>query len=604
MVVCPRCQHDSADPLFCDRCNTRLPGAPASAFPARVTLAEGRQIDCTTWQGAWPSDGWRPLQATCGESPFRVYALHPAWWLDMAALVRARAAANLDVLAPIEVIPIGDGAVIVATGLVGARRPLMEVADGDDMSCVESALAACQTLAAALEPLHRAGLVWLNFVPDALEVGTHGTCLANLDLQVFPAGTCPASLRLSPAYSAPEVCSFRGDRIGPATDVFHTCLYLYYRLAGLLPAGFPGRGLEAFDFDIPPLRVYRPHLPVGIAPILERGLARDPSQRFGSMTDLLAEFSAAVERARIRGTPGVSASGVTKPMSWTCGSASAIGRSHQELKLPNQDAYLVLPLPENRLVAVVADGVTHAQIGAGEIASQAAVEVLATCLPGLLEQASAPQQIERALSRGCLEASRAIIQLARTVLPPEGFDPVDVMSTTVVAGVLSGDMLTLASAGDSRAYLVTDGRVEQLTVDGDVRCAQLAWGVAPEAVRELGAEGAALYSCLGIGEPGPSGSLEVCLFRSQPKLGHWRLLPGDILVLCSDGVVEEGTFLSAAELPGLLTGPADQSPAEMAQRIVEAACARHREPSLWEPAGCGDDATCIVVVITAAPAAS
>jgi serine/threonine protein phosphatase PrpC len=518
----------------------------------------------------------------------------------MAAIVRERSAISLDVLAPVEVVPVGEGAVVVAAGMPGARQPLMDVVEGDEMACVEGALAACRTLAAALEPLHRAGLVWLNFDPQALEVSDRGIYLTNLDLQLFRTGTCPDSLRLSPAYSPPEVCGFRGDRIGPATDVFHASLYLYYRLAGLLPMGFPGRGLEAFDFDIPPVRIYCPQLPVGIAPILERGLARDPGHRFGSMRELLAEWTTAVERARRRAPPGADAPGSPgKTVSWTYGSASVIGRSHELQDLPNQDAHLILPLAEDRLVALVADGVTHAQFGTGDIASQAAVGVLATCLPALLEQAHTPAEREEALSMGCLEAGRAILQLVRTVLPPEGCDPVDVMSTTVVAGVLSGDVLTLASAGDSRAYLIAAGRAEQLTVDGDVRCMHLAAGTPPETVRDMGEEAGALYSCLGVGEPTSSGGLEVCVARTQPSLSHWRLLPGDVVVLCSDGVVEEGIFLSAADLPSLLAEPPGQSPAEMAERLVQAARARHREPSLWEPAGCGDDATCIVLVIGA-----
>jgi protein phosphatase len=597
MVVCPHCQHDSADPLFCDRCHGLLFTALSASLPASVNLADGRLVDCSAWGGNWPDDYWRPVSTTCGKTSCRVYALAPGWWQDMAALVRQRAAAALDVLAPVEVVPVGDGAVVVAKGLPDARRPLLDVPDGDEMAHVEAALAACRTLVAALEPLHRAGLVWVNFAPEALEVSHRGVCLANLDLQLFRAGTCQHSLRLSADYSPPEVCSFRGDRIGPATDVFHVCLYLYYRLAGLLPGGFPGRGLEAFDFEIPPLRIYRPQLPAGIAPVLQRGLARDPAHRFGSVNELLAELTAAVEKARRREAATQGVDTPRSPVSWTYGSASAIGRSHEILNLPNQDAHLILPLAEDRLLTVVADGVTHAQIGTGDIASQAAVEVLATRLPELLEQARTPCEVGEALTQGCLQASRAIIELARSVLPAEGCDLVDVMSTTVVAGVISGDALTLANAGDSRAYLIAGGQVEQLTVDGDVRCAHLAAGMPPEVVREMGPEAGALYSCLGVGEASASGALEVSIERSRPSLGHWRLLPDDVVVLCSDGVVEDGVFLSARELPVLLAEPTGQTATEMAERLVQSARERHREPSLWEPAGCGDDATCIVVVV-------
>src|SRR5262249_51520648 len=161
-------------------------------------------------------------------------------------------------------------------------------------------LVACNRLQGAFRPLHEAGLVWVNFDPLALERSSDRVQITNLDLEVFRAGECPESLSVSPRYSPPEVCSFRAGRIGPATDVFHLSLYAYYWLAGLLPHGFPGRGLEAFHFEIPPLRIYRPHLPSGIAPVLERGLARDPAERFPSTVELMLELWAAAQRAGLR----------------------------------------------------------------------------------------------------------------------------------------------------------------------------------------------------------------------------------------------------------------------------------------------------------------
>jgi serine/threonine protein phosphatase PrpC len=138
-----------------------------------------------------------------------------------------------------------------------------------------------------------------------------------------------------------------------------------------------------------------------------------------------------------------------------------------------------------------------------------------------------------------------------------------------------------------------------LTVDGDVRSVQLAQGAAPEDVRDLGAEGGALYSCLGVGEPVLGGGLEASTERCAPRISRWRLLPGDVVVLCTDGLVEEGIFLEPAELPPLLAEPAGQSAEEMAFRLTEAARARHRDPSPWEPAGSGDDVTCIVLAVFA-----
>jgi serine/threonine protein phosphatase PrpC len=592
MVVCRQCQHDSSDPQFCDRCNSLLPTGPSTALPRHLTLANGQVLDCSAWNGAWPADFRRPLTVTAQDRPYRLYALAPAEWRRLSAAVSERARTHLDVLAPIEIHPFDEGALVVAEGLRGATHPLLSQRDADDeFAALDALLDACRLLSDCLSPLHEAGLVWLEFDPTALEANESSLALTNLDLALFHAGVCPESIRLSSSYSPPEVCSFRGERIGPATDVFHVSLYLYYRLAGLLPHGFPGKGLEAFDFHIPPLRVYRPHLPAGVAPVLARGLARDTSQRLATVAALYEALETAVTRAKAR-------SRSTTAISWDCAGATVIGRAHEVQNVPNQDSHSIISLGRNAQLAIVADGVTHAQVGSGEIASQAAIEVLGCLLPHYLSES----RIEDALTNSFLDASRAILEMALSVAPLGVYNPSDLMSTTAIVGVLAGNELILAGAGDSRAYLIADGRAEQLTVDGDVRCTQLAAGWPPEEVRDLGEEADTLYSCLGVGEvvdPGsPNERLEVSVARCSPRTSRWVLLPGDVIVLCSDGLVEEGVFLEPDELPMLLAEPAhEQSPAEMAGRLVATARSRHRDPSPWEPTGCGDDVTCIVIVI-------
>jgi serine/threonine protein phosphatase PrpC len=178
----------------------------------------------------------------------------------------------------------------------------------------------------------------------------------------------------------------------------------------------------------------------------------------------------------------------------------------------------------------------------------------------------------------------------RLPLGPMVNDPVDLMSTTAVAGVFSGRELLLGSTGDSRTYLVRDGNAEQLTMDGDVRCLQLAQGMPPEEVAEQGSAALALYHCLGIGERGPDGLVHDDE-RGRPFLSLYHLIPGDVIVLCSDGLVEEGVFLGARELAALVSGHTGPG---LAQALVEAACALHRPPAEGVE-GSGDDVTCVVV---------
>ena len=41
----------------------------------------------------------------------------------------------------------------------------------------------------------------------------------------------------------------------------------------------------------------------------------------------------------------------------------------------------------------------------------------------------------------------------------------------------------------------------------------------------------------------PGGGLVPNVDRCTPRVRKWRLRPGDVVVLCSDGLVEEGVFL-------------------------------------------------------------
>jgi len=98
-----------------------------------------------------------------------------------------------------------------------------------------------------------------------------------------------------PAWTPPEVAHDQVSEIGPRTDVYHLALFTYYWLSGLLPKGFPGKGLASFEFAMPPLRIFAPTLPVGIAGVVMSGLAVEPGNRPESPRAFCAELRAAVE---------------------------------------------------------------------------------------------------------------------------------------------------------------------------------------------------------------------------------------------------------------------------------------------------------------------
>ena len=121
------------------------------------------------------------------------------------------------------------------------------------------------------------------------------------------------------------------------------------------------------------------------------------------------------------------------------------GDSHLgHVRSDNEDAFLLAPP-----LFAVADGLGGHQ--AGEIASSLAVETLL---------ASAPRQADaKALGRSVRRANTAVLEAAASGRGRAG------MGTTMTAAMLDGTRIALAHVGDSRAYLLHLGRLEQLTED-------------------------------------------------------------------------------------------------------------------------------------------
>src|SRR5262249_49924597 len=145
--------------------------------------------------------------------------------------------------------------------------------------------------------------------------------------------------------------------LGPATDVFHLAAFAYYWLARLLPPGFMGAGLEAFQFAFPPLRTFCPALPPGVVPLLARGLEPEPGKRFPTPTACAAELRAALDRAERRAAAAA-------PVAWEVGLHTRAGRAKATQGRANEDYALVRSFgsPPRALVAV-ADGISTCEVG-------------------------------------------------------------------------------------------------------------------------------------------------------------------------------------------------------------------------------------------------
>jgi serine/threonine protein phosphatase PrpC len=175
----------------------------------------------------------------------------------------------------------------------------------------------------------------------------------------------------------------------------------------------------------------------------------------------------------------------------------------------NEDRYLIA----GRLAAV-ADGMGGHR--AGEVASAIAMEELAA-----LEHAGpwpTPAEAGEALRAVFLAANRRIREVAAKDSEFEG------MGTTLVALLEDGDSIHLANVGDSRAYLLRNGELSQVTVDHTLVQELIDEGRLRPDEAERHPQRSIITRALGV-----ESDVEVDLFT-------YKLLPGDRLLLCSDGL--------------------------------------------------------------------
>lgn len=166
------------------------------------------------------------------------------------------------------------------------------------------------------------------------------------------------------------------------------------------------------------------------------------------------------------------------------------------------------------------------------------------------------QPVLRTLQRGIETANLHVYQKARQMDAGR-------MGTTLTAAYILGDMLYLAHVGDSRAYLIRDGRATCLTADhttvGDMVRAKL---ISAAKIRTH-AQRSILTKSIGTD-----------LFV-QPDIIQQKLKPGDCLILCSDGlwsVVEDEDFAQ-------VTSQAD-SVSEISQTLVDLALANDTDDNV------------------------
>ena len=126
------------------------------------------------------------------------------------------------------------------------------------------------------------------------------------------------------------------------------------------------------------------------------------------------------------------------------------------IRKENQDAYTIETV-EPYTVCVVCDGMGGTK--GGQVASSIAVHTFEQALSELLKPDMTAQQLEQTASYCAAQANLAIRKVAADDADYED------MGTTLVAAIARDDMAMVCNIGDSRAYLITQDGIRQVTRD-------------------------------------------------------------------------------------------------------------------------------------------
>lgn len=198
-----------------------------------------------------------------------------------------------------------------------------------------------------------------------------------------------------------------------------------------------------------------------------------------------------------------------------------VGATHQGRRSNNEDA---LRLSPELGLFVVADGMGGYE--GGEVASHIAVDTIHDFFQRNADDAEAtwPHALDRSLS--FVENLMALaVGMAHEGIVSRKQGELAQMGTTVAALALCNGTATIAHVGDSRVYRLRDGDLQQLTRDHSLHAELMATG-ADVPQRSEFAYGHVITRALGMAS------------SAQPDLRSEPVLPGDLFLLCTDGLIE------------------------------------------------------------------
>ncbi|MEW6456083.1 MAG: Stp1/IreP family PP2C-type Ser/Thr phosphatase [Acidobacteriota bacterium] len=179
----------------------------------------------------------------------------------------------------------------------------------------------------------------------------------------------------------------------------------------------------------------------------------------------------------------------------------------------NEDYFGIYRISETHQIFIVADGMGGHK--AGEIASKLAVEKFYESYSTEIQSNSLVDSIKKSID----EANKAVFYEGN-----RGDEKVG-MGTTLSVLILNENKAYLGHVGDSRAYLIRDNKIHQLTTDHSLVGKMVREGVISKEEARLHPRKNVLYMSLGVKE------------EIEPEIiKDLQIEGGDIFLLCSDGL--------------------------------------------------------------------
>ncbi len=182
----------------------------------------------------------------------------------------------------------------------------------------------------------------------------------------------------------------------------------------------------------------------------------------------------------------------------------------------NQDAYFTGTFNDGTVFAVVCDGMGGAN--GGNIASRLAVDYLSASLKAGYREKMSENSIRNLLDSSIYAANIRVFDKSRESKDLNG------MGTTVVVAIVKDNIGYIAHVGDSRAYVVSNNGLVQLTRDHSIVQSMIEDGkITPDEARVHPRKNV-ITRALGVEETVVP-EFTVCDFNNN-----------DILLLCTDGL--------------------------------------------------------------------